>query len=649
MLTLSGISKNYGPKVLFTDLSFQLLRGERVGLVGPNGAGKTTLFAIIQGETEAETGRVELERGTRVGFLPQESAPAGGETVLELAASVDAEMEALYRTFRETADTDAPAYLEAVERFTEHDGFRTEATAKRVLSGLAFRDSDFDQPASSLSGGWIMRAHLARLLVMAPDLLLLDEPTNHLDLETLGWFRNQLRNYPGALLTISHDREFLNDVCDGIAELNNGRLRRFQGGYDDYLRQKRELAAQQQAAYENQQKEIARLQAFVDRFRYQASKAAQAQARLKQLEKMERVEPPEPEAKTIGFRFPKPPRGGQRVATLENVAQAYGDHTVYTDLNLTIEKGERIVLVGPNGAGKSTLLKILAGIVPVQQGSRSLGHNIGVGYFSQQRADALDLGRSVLDEAMEHVAEDLREQDVRTLLGAFLFRGDDVFKPVRVLSGGEKSRLALVKLLLAPPNFLLLDEPTTHLDLASIDALVGALKEYDGTLVVVSHDVHFIRATASRTVKVGGGGVTNYAGGYDYYLRKSGAASEQAGLVAGPRNARPDAGDAPAPAKSAKTSAKERRRREAEARKAKADTRRPLETEVARIEEAITDLEARQKTLAEQLQALGAGDDAPDGGGDAADLNRQLARVAKQLEEKTYEWEIAAGKLESLG
>lgn len=643
MLTISQISKGFGQKTLFSDISLRLLRGERIGLVGPNGAGKTTLFSIILGDTEADSGEIELERDTRIGFLPQESAPTGDETVAELAASTSPELTEIYRILREHPAPDAPERIEAIARFVELDGYNLEAKAKRILAGLAFRSEDFDMPARTLSGGWIMRAHLARLLVMEPDLLMLDEPTNHLDLETLGWFQNQLKRYSGAILTISHDREFLNAICDGIVEIAHQKLQRYTGNYEKYLTEKAEREAQHLAAYNNQQREIAHLEDFVRRFRYQASKASQAQARLKQLEKMERIAPPESAADSIHFKFPQPQRSGQRIATLQNVKQAYGDHVVYEDLSIEVEKGQQIVLVGPNGAGKSTLLKILAELVPIQAGTRELGHNVSVGYFSQQRVDVLDLERTVLDEAMERSDVGANEQTVRTILGAFLFRGDDVFKRVKVLSGGEKSRLALVKLLLAPPNFLLLDEPTTHLDMPSIDALIGALRDYQGTLIFVSHDVHFIRAIAQSTVQIQAGKVTPYAGDYDYYLRKSGADSEQSGLIAGLKNARPD-GIPLSESKHKVVSAKERRRAAAEARKANNQERKRFERRVAELETLIVALEEEQAELSKKLEdpAVYADPEA------ARELSVKAARVARHLKEKSHEWEVAVEELSEL-
>jgi ATP-binding cassette, subfamily F, member 3 len=640
MLTISKISKGFGQKTLFTDISLRLLRGERIGLVGPNGAGKTTLFSIILGAAEADSGLIELERDIKIGFLPQESAPMGEETVAELATSISTEFTEIFRILREYPDPDANERIDAMQRFVELDGYNLEAKAKRILAGLAFRPEDVDRPANTLSGGWVMRAHLARLLVMEPDLLMLDEPTNHLDLETLSWFQGQLTRYSGAILTISHDREFLNSTCDGIVEISHGRLNRYYGNYEDYLTQKADREAQHLAAYNNQQREIAHLEDFVRRFRAKASKASQAQARMKQLEKMERIAAPESDAKTIAFSFPQPQRSGQRVAVLKNVKQAYGEHVVYSDLNLAIEKKERIVLVGPNGAGKSTLLKILGELIPIQAGTRELGHNVSVGYFSQQRVEVLNMERNVLDEAMERIENGMNEQNVRSILGAFLFRGDDVFKKVKVLSGGEKSRLALVKLLLAPPNFLLLDEPTTHLDMSSIDALIGALKDYTGTLVFVSHDVHFIRALSERTVQVQAGSAIEYAGDYDYYLRKSGASSEQSGLVAGLKNARPD-GNAEVKKKAPKMNAKERRRQAAEARKSGNSSRSQLEKRVKDLEAEIVILEGEQNKISQKMEEPATYANSTL----TKELSTKASLITKQLAQKNYEWETAAEKL----
>src|SRR3954453_15370332 len=502
MLTISQVTKAFGGRTLFEDASLQVNRGDRIGLVGPNGAGKATLFSLILGEASPDEGKVSVEKSATLGFLPQESAPAGDETVLKLACG----------------------------DYDEHSDWDVEPKAKRILHGLAFRESDFNRPAKTLSGGWVMRAHLARLLVHEPDLLLLDEPTNHLDLESLVWFQNYLKNYSGAILMISHDREFLNQLVGSIVEIAHRRLVRYRGNWDSYVEQKAARQEQQAAAYKNQQKEIASLQLFADRFRAKASKASQAQSKLKQIDRMEKIEPPVAREKTVHFRFPQPPRRGHRVITLEQMNHAYGQLLVYHGLNFEAERGQRTVLVGPNGAGKSTLLKLLGGSLEVQSGTRELGHNVKVGYFSQYRVEMLKPMMTVLDTARD-MANPVSEQVARTVLGSFLFRGDDVFKTTAVLSGGEKTRLALVKLLLDPPNLLLMDEPTTHLDVGSIDALVGALAQYEGTLIFISHDVYFIRAVAKTVLHINAGKLTSYTGDYDYYLDKSRATSARAGLV----------------------------------------------------------------------------------------------------------------------
>src|ERR1700726_1894399 len=557
MLTVSQLSKSFAGRPLFDDVSLQVNRGDRIGLVGPNGAGKSTLFALLLGDVSPDKGTIAIEKNATIGFLPQETAAAGDETVLELALAVSPELLHAQKVIKHheaavagIADPGADAaYHRALQVFDEHGGWELEPKAKRVLAGLAFRESDFDRPARALSGGWVMRAHLARLLVMEPDLLLLDEPTNHLDLESLLWFQEYLKNYPGAIVMISHDREFLNQLVGSIVEIAHSKLVRYRGNWDNYVEEKAACEEQQLAAYKNQQKEIASLQLFADRFRAKASKASQAQSKLKQIDRMEKITAPTARGKTIKFHFPQPPRSGLRVVKLTNVDHAYADIVVYRGLNFHAERGQRTVLVGPNGAGKSTLLKLLAGVVPVQQGARELGHNVRVGYFSQNRIDVLDPTHTVLESVLD-VPDPVSEQTARTVLGSFLFRGDDVFKSVAVLSGGEKSRLALVRLLLDPPNLLLMDEPTTHLDVGSIDALIGALKQYHGTLIFISHDVHFIRAIATSVLHITAGGVrqsdglvpwrartsgrlTFYPGGYDYYLDKSKAVSAKLALTAG--------------------------------------------------------------------------------------------------------------------
>jgi ATP-binding cassette subfamily F protein 3 len=505
MLSVHNVSKTYAGRTLFSGVSFHINRGEKIGLIGPNGAGKSTLFSLLLRETTPDDGQVTMEKGLNFGFLPQESAPVDDVTVLQLA----------------TGHVD------------EHHRWELEPKAKRILKGLAFRESDFDRNARTLSGGWVMRAHLARLLVQEPDLLLLDEPTNHLDLESLLWFQTYLQTYPGAILMISHDREFLNALCDTILEIAHSKVIRYRGNYDDYLREKAAREEQMQSAFENQQREIAKLQQWADRFKAKANFASRAQDKLKMIDRMERVDAPQQAAKQVKFRFPQPPRSGQRVLTLKNLSFGYGQTPVYEDLDFEVERGQRLVLVGPNGAGKSTLLKIMAGVVPFQKGERRFGTNVKMGYFSQHRADTLDPECTVLEE-IKRCSPELRDDDARSILGSFLFKREDVFKKCKVLSGGEKSRLNLVKFLVDPPNLLLMDEPTTHLDIWGIEGLILALQKFEGTLVFISHDVHFIRSLATKVLHINDGLVTPYSGGYDYYLEKTGAEENaRAAVIAG--------------------------------------------------------------------------------------------------------------------
>ena len=491
-----------------------------------------------------------------------------------------------------------------------------------------------------MSGGWVMRAHLARLLVQAPDLLLLDEPTNHLDLEALLWFQEYLRTYPGAILMISHDREFLNQLVTAVVEIRQESLIRYRGNYDAYLSQREAQEEQLLGAWKNQQREIARLQRFVDRFRAKNTKATQAQSKLKQIERMEKIEAPAGEEATIDFAFPQPRRSGQRVITLDRVRFGYGPTPVYSGLHFEAQRGQRIVLVGPNGAGKSTLLKLLAGVLSPQAGERRLGHHVKEGYYSQHRIETLHPDFTVLEEAFD-TPQRLTETFVRTVLGSFLFRGDDVFKKVGVLSGGEKSRLALVKLLLDPPNLLLMDEPTTHLDLASVDALLFALQQYEGTLLFISHDVYFICELANHVVHVQDGRLRPYPGGYQYYLDKTAAARRT------PESERQGASPKESPGPGAGRPSEDRkvqRRQEAEQRQARSRALREQKQLVHRLEKEIAAREARQAELTAELEKRATYDQA----GRPLALNREVQAVLAELTQLTGEWECAALKLADL-
>ncbi|HUL54841.1 MAG TPA: ABC-F family ATP-binding cassette domain-containing protein [Opitutaceae bacterium] len=640
MLTLAGIAKRFGTRTLFAEVAFTVVRGDRLGLVGANGAGKSTLFRLILDEESPDEGTLTWQRGTTVGFLPQETAPIGDETILQIATGISAAIPARAGP----AAAGSPPH--------DPEDYRVEPRARQILAGLGFRPGDDDRPARAFSGGWVMRAHLARLLVQSPDLLLLDEPTNHLDLEALLWFQDHLSRYPGALVMISHDRAFLNALCTGVLELRRERLWRWHGNYDEFIRQRDAHEAHQRAAWKNQQREVAHLQRFIDRFGAKASLASRAKSKERQIAHIlaAAIDAPEAEVARLRFRFPQAPRSGRRVVTLTDVTQAYDDRVVYRGLHFAAERGQRIVLVGPNGAGKSTLLKILAGVVPLQAGTRELGHNVRAGYYSQNRIEVLPPGRTVLEAALEMRAPnpELTEQAARTLLGAFLFRKDDVFKPIGILSGGEKSRLALARLLLAPPNLLLMDEPGTHLDIPSTDALLAALDAYTGTLIFISHDVYFIRAIANRVLHIAAGRLTPYHGNYDYYLEKSHATDGRAAVESGGDQPVPPARAAallrrPALAPAA-SRARERRRADAQARAAKSAALKHLRGQVHDLEQEIGALEERQAQLTALLETPATYAEP----GRPAELNRELTGVVNRLHAANAEWEAAASELESL-
>ena len=596
---------------MFDDVTLNIMSGDRIAITGPNGAGKSTLIKIILGQEEPDAGSVSFIRGTRVGYLPQESEPAGNETVLEVA----------------------------VPHQHEHDG-QFIAKVKQTLASLGFKQTDHDRPAREMSGGWIMRAHLARLLAEEPDLLMLDEPTNHLDLETLIWFQGYLKFYPGAILLISHDREFLNELCTHIAELRSSRIMRYTGNYDSYLEQRAAMEATLIATAQAQQRKIDQLQTFADRFGAKASKASQAQSKRKQIERIkeEMVAVPDGPEAAMGFRFPQPQRSGQRVITLEKIKFGYGEKLIYDGIDFEVERDQRIVLVGPNGAGKSTLLKLLAQVLTPQSGELKLGHNAKFGYFAQHRAAMLNPKHTVFQEALD-TPQRITEQAVRTVLGSFLFRGDDIYKPVSVLSGGEKSRLALVKLLLDPPNLLLMDEPTTHLDLASVDALIEALKQYQGTLVFISHDVHFIRALSTHVVRVEAGTLKHFGGGYQYYLDKT-AQSARAALTSS-SFAKGSSASKPA---EPQVDRKEQKRLEAEQRQARSRKKQEIQKRIAALEKEIADLEAQERDLAAELEKP----ETYHSGGRATQINRELLHVTDRLAEATTEWEAAGTELEQI-
>jgi len=558
VIQLESVSKGYGGQPLFREITWTITSGERIGLVGPNGTGKTTVCRILAAVEEPDEGRVSRARGTTVGYLPQEVAVSGDRSVLGEALSGFDDVWALEREMESVAATlaGAPAdgdtltarYGDLQHRFDALGGYRLETEAKTILGGLGFKAADFARPVTEFSGGWRMRAALARLLLLRPSLLLLDEPTNHLDLESLGWLESFLAGYDGTVVVVSHDRYFLNRMVTSIADLDGGALTLYPGDYDAFLVEREARRELLEAQARNQAKRIAEVERFIERFRYQATKARQVQSRVKMLDRIERIELGRA-ARHIRLAFPQPPRTARRVASLHGITKAYGDNVVYKGADFDVERGEKVALVGVNGAGKSTLLKMLAGTLIPDAGERTLGAHVAVHYYAQHQLDALDPAHTILEE-LETVAPELGHTRVRTILGAFLFSGDAVEKKIKVLSGGEKARVALAKMLVRPAALLCMDEPTNHLDLASREVLEDALGAFPGTIVFISHDRYFINRIGTRIVQVDRGTLTSHLGSYDDYLavmsgvapgarERAGAAGTGADRSTRPRRPRP--------------------------------------------------------------------------------------------------------------
>ncbi|MFV1978680.1 MAG: ABC-F family ATP-binding cassette domain-containing protein [Myxococcota bacterium] len=533
LLRLEGVARSFGGRTLFRDVALTIHRNDRIGLVGPNGAGKTTLLNIASGLEVPDSGRVAIPRGIRVAILRQEIDPDRSCSVRSEVASAFSELAALERDLRDLerqmeeiahSDREIPSdladrYGDCRTRFELGGGFERESRVERMLEGLGFDGERIERPLNSFSGGWLMRVELAKLLLSSPDVLLLDEPTNHLDLPSIQWFEETLAEYPGAVVIISHDRTFLRRHVNRVAELESAGLTVFDGSFDRYVEQKALRREELIANKRSQDRKIAETERFIERFRAKNTKAKQVQSRIKALNKLERVELDEERTSKMRLVIPTVVRSGRSVLHLEGIQKSYGDTVVYEGVDLSVERGNRVALVGPNGAGKSTLLRIAAGTLSFDAGERTLGHNVTVAFFAQHRLEALDPQRTVLEE-LETAATLDDIPRLRGHLGAFLFSGDDVQKKVSVLSGGEKSRLALAKLLLRPANFLVLDEPTNHLDLTSREVLEGALANYGGTLLLISHDRTFLNALVNRVVEVDRGQLREYPGNYDDYLRK---------------------------------------------------------------------------------------------------------------------------------
>jgi ATP-binding cassette subfamily F protein 3 len=632
MIQLSGAGKRFGPKILFEGVDWLITNRERTGLVGANGTGKSTLMKVLAGFEQLDYGSITRMKGITAGYLPQEGLSLSGRSVFAECMSVFAELRALEEELEQLThrmgdiDPASAEYAQTADRFhridTEfraRDGYAIESQVGIVLGGLGFRKEDWTRRTEEFSGGWQMRIALAKLLLEKPNLLLLDEPTNHLDLEARNWLEEYLESYPFSYVLISHDRYFLDVTVAKIAEIWNKSIHFYTGGYSKYFEQKNERRTQLEAAYRNQRERIEQLEAFINRFRYQATKAKQVQSRIKELDRIDRIEIP-PEEKTIHFTFPQPKASGRIVAEFVNVSKSYGSKEVLRNVSFIIERGDRISLVGVNGAGKSTLIRMLAGTEPLTSGEYKLGHNAEPDYFAQDQYKELDPDARMLDD-LGTIAGSRTVTELRSLLGCFLFSEDDVFKRIGVLSGGERNRYALARLLLRPTNFLLLDEPTNHLDMRAKDVLLDALAKYSGTLVFVSHDRYFIDKLATRVFEVAGGGVQVYPGNYEDYLwrKEGGAASGE--IAAVQEEAR-----APTPAAETKKRinpmiAKQMRKR--------CDT---LEEEVGRAE---SDIAAIERELADYKSAE-----------DTRRLMAELEQRREDLRRLMSEWEQVSMSLE---
>ena len=645
MLSIDNLTVEFSAKALFQDVSFVINDRERVALMGKNGAGKSTMLKILAGLQQPTSGSVSVPKETTVAYLPQVMVLSDGQTVREEAEKafahlhqMQAQLEALNEEMLQRTDYESDDYMQLVERYTHLNdhlqmmgGMDYQGELERTLQGLGFAREDFDRPTSEFSGGWRMRIELAKLLLQHPDVLLLDEPTNHLDIKSIQWLEQFLQTRAGAVVLVSHDRAFINNVTTRTLEISCGKVYDYKVKYDEYLLLREERRAQQLRAYENQQKEIADIKAFIERFRYKATKAIQVQSRIKQLEKMVPIEVDEVDNSALHLKFTCSMRSGDYPVICEDTAKSYGTHNVFHDVNLTIKRGEKVAFVGKNGEGKSTLVKCIMNEIPFD-GTLKVGHNVQIGYFAQNQAQMLD-GELTVFDTIDRVARGDIRLKIRDILGAFMFGGEASEKKVKVLSGGERTRLAMIKLLLEPVNLLILDEPTNHLDLRSKDVLKEAIRDFDGTVIVVSHDRDFLDGLVTRVYEFGGGVVREHIGGiYDFLHERQIESLAQLGTTGSPGQGT----TAPVAAPEAQKSAS---KLSYEEQKAVARQRKKLENALAQAEERVTTLEAAVKMLEDRMAT-------PEGAADTQ-LFEQYGKLKHQLAEAEEEWAEAAEALEA--